>query len=153
MRIGIFSGDANVSTLLSKAAAAEADGFDSFWLPQVFGVDALTVQALVGASVPRIELGTAVVPTYPRHPVALASQALTVSAVSGGRLTLGIGLSHQFVVEHMFGYSFDKPVRHMREYLTALVPLCAGENVSFQGETLTVGRGLSARRNSGGGPA
>lgn len=139
MRIGIFSGDANVSTLLAKAAAAEADGFDSFWLPQVFGVDALTVQALVGASVPRIELGTAVVPTYPRHPVALASQALTVSAVSGGRLTLGIGLSHQFVVEHMFGYSFDKPVRHMREYLTALVPLCAGENVSFKGETLTVG--------------
>jgi len=137
MRIGIFAGDGSVSTLVDKATQAEADGFDSFWLPQIFGVDALSVHTLIGATVPRIELGTAVVPTYPRHPVVLAGQALTVSAVSGGRLTLGVGLSHQLVIEGMFGYSFDKPVRHMREYLSALVPLCAGENVSFEGETLT----------------
>lgn len=137
MRIGIFASDDNLSTLVERAAQAEADGFDSFWLPQIFGVDALSAHTLIGATVPRIELGTAVVPTYPRHPMALASQARTVSAASGGRLTLGVGLSHQLVVEGMWGYSFDKPVRHMREYLSALVPLCAGEPVAFSGETVT----------------
>lgn len=137
MRIGIFTSDDNLTTLVERATRAEADGFDSFWVPQIFGVDALSALTLIGATVPRIELGTAVVPTFPRHPMALAGQALTVSAASGGRLTLGIGLSHQVVVEGMWGYSFDKPVRHMREYLTALVPLCAGEEVSFSGETVT----------------
>ena len=137
MRYGIFAGDDNVATLLETARQAEADGFDSFWLPQIFGVDALVAHGLIASQVPRIELGTAVVPTYPRHPVALASQALTVSAISGGRLTLGVGLSHQMVIEGMYGYSFDKPVRHMREYLSALVPLCRGEAADVEGETLT----------------
>ena len=137
MRIGIFASDDRLTTLVDRARQAEADGFDSFWLPQIFGVDALSAHTLIGATVPRIELGTAVVPTFPRHPMALAGQARTVSAASGGRLTLGVGLSHQLVVEGMWGYSFDKPVRHMREYLTALVPLCAGEPVAFTGETVT----------------
>jgi 5,10-methylenetetrahydromethanopterin reductase len=143
MRIGIFAGDASITTLLDRARTAEADGFDSFWLPQVFSVDAIGVQTLVGHLVPRIELGTAVVPTYPRHPIALATQALTASAASGGRFTLGVGLSHQMVIEGMFGLSFDQPVRHMREYLDALVPLCAGENVSVSGETVTARAQLS----------
>lgn len=143
MRIGIFASDDNLNTLVERASQAEADGFDSFWLPQIFGVDALSAHTLIGATVPRIELGTAVVPTYPRHPMALAGQARTVSAASGGRLTLGVGLSHQLVVEGMWGYSFEKPVRHMREYLTALVPLCAGESVAFTGETVTANGAIS----------
>ena len=79
----------------------------------------------------------------PALPAVLAGQALTASAASGGRLTLGIGLSHQMVIEGMYGYSFAKPVRHMREYLTALVPLCSGEPVDFEGETLTAKIGLA----------
>ncbi len=67
----------------------------------------------------------------------LASQALTTNAASNGRLILGIGLSHQVVIEGMWGYSFDKPARHMREYLTALMPLLRGEGIAYQGETLT----------------
>ena len=67
----------------------------------------------------------------------LAGQALTVQAATGGRLTLGIGLSHQLVVENVFGQSFEKPARHMREYLSILVPLLLGEQVSFTGETLS----------------
>ena len=67
----------------------------------------------------------------------LAAQALTVQAASGGRLTLGIGLSHQMVIENVFGLSFDKPARHMREYLEILMPLLAGEQVTFVGETLS----------------
>ena len=89
---------------------------------------------------PDIRLGTAVVPTYPRHPMALAQQALTVSQVSGGRLDLGIGLSHQPVVEGMWGLSFERPVRHMRDYLEVLTPLLRGESVSHTGEMVT-GRG------------
>lgn len=136
MRIGIFAGDGSLEELLEQARTVEAEGFDSFWLPQIFGTDALCAHTLIGHSVPRIELGTSVIPTYPRHPAALAAQALTVSAASGGRLTLGIGLSHQLVIEGMFGYSYEKPVRHMREYLSALVPLLDGEAADVEGETL-----------------
>jgi 5,10-methylenetetrahydromethanopterin reductase len=142
MRIGIFGGDGSIDQLATMAKGVEADGFDSFWLPQIFGTDALCAHAVIGREVPRIELGTAVVPTYPRHPIALAQQALTVAAASDGRFTLGIGLSHQLVIEGMYGYPFDKPVRHMREYLSALVPLLAGEAVDFEGETLTAKAGV-----------
>lgn len=103
---------------------------------QIFGYDALTLLAVVGQQVPNIELGTAVVPTYPRHPVMLAAQALTVQAAIGDRLTLGIGLSHQVVIEGVFGYSFDRPARHMNDYLHVLMPLLRGEQVSYEGETL-----------------
>ena len=143
MRIGTFVDGLTLDELLAFATTAEADGFDSLWVPQIFGLDALSALTLVGHAVPRIELGTAVVPTYPRHPAVLAGQALTASAACGGRLTLGIGLSHQLVIEGMYGYSYAKPVRHMREYLEALVPLLAGEAVDFEGETLTAKVGLS----------
>lgn len=139
MRIGIFGGsavDQGLDAVRRAAASAESEGFASFWLPQIFGLDALAALTLVGAETPRIELGTAVVPTYPRHPIALAAQALTVQAASGGRLALGIGLSHQFVIEAMFGYSFEKPARHMEEYLDALVPLLAGAQTDVDGQTL-----------------
>src|SRR5207245_942107 len=88
--------------------------------------------------VPGIELGTAVVPTYPRHPFVLAGQALTTSAALGGgnRLHLGIGLSHQLVIEGMFGMAFQKPAVHLREYLSALRPALEGQPVDVKGETL-----------------
>jgi len=100
----------------------------------LFGHDTLTTLAVVGREVPRIELGTAVVPTYPRHPMMLAQQCLTVNAAASGRLCLGIGLSHKIVIENMMGMSFDKPVRHMREYLTILAQIAQTSKVSFSGE-------------------
>jgi F420-dependent oxidoreductase-like protein len=139
MRIGI-NGTGSLSTLddvVEAARRAEADGFDSFWIAQIFGVDALTALALVGREVPRIELGTAVVPTYPRHPMMLAGQALTVQLATGDRLALGIGLSHQVVIESLWGYSYAKPVRHMREYLDSLLPLLRGEPVDVHGDDIT----------------
>jgi F420-dependent oxidoreductase-like protein len=93
--------------------------------------------AVIGREVPGIELGTAVVPTYPRHPLVMAGQALTTQAASGNRLVLGIGLSHQVVIEGVFGHPFEKPARHMREYLTVLGPLIRGEQVKFEGATVT----------------
>ncbi|MBX3284103.1 MAG: TIGR03564 family F420-dependent LLM class oxidoreductase [Actinobacteria bacterium] len=143
MRIGIFAGQDDLAEVIELARTAEAQGFDSFWLPQIFSLDAIGTQTLIGHVVPRIELGTAVVPTFPRHPVALAGQALTASVASGGRFTLGIGLSHRLVVEDMLGYSYAKPVRHLREYLAALVPLLAGEAADVTGETLSAHAALA----------
>ncbi len=141
MDIGIFSGAAGSSgfeSVLADAKAALADGFGSYWLPQIVQqADAMTMIGALGQQVPGMRFGTSVVPTYPRHPMVMAEQAKTTSMLTGGRFTLGIGLSHQPVVEGMWGYSFDKPVRHAREYLDALMPLLAGEAVSFAGETVT----------------
>ena len=141
MRIGLFGGtinDGTIDDVVAEARQAEADGFATYWAPQIFAHDALTALAIVGREVPRIELGTSVVPTYPRHPMMLAQQALTVNAASGGRLCLGIGLSHQVVIESMMGMSFDKPVRHIREYLQVLGPISHGEAVSFDGDVYQV---------------
>jgi 5,10-methylenetetrahydromethanopterin reductase len=123
--------------VVAQAAGLRDAGLDTAWLSQIFAYDALTAIAAVGREVPGIGFGTAVVPTYPRHPVMLAGQALTVQAATGGRLTLGIGLSHQLVVENVFGQSFEKPARHMKEYLSILVPLLLGEQVTFTGQTLS----------------
>ena len=141
MRVGIFGGAANDGTLGSmtnEASRAEKDGFASYWVPQIFNHDALTALAVIGREVPRIELGTSVVPTYPRHPMMMAQQALTVNAATDGRLCLGIGLSHQMVVEGMWGMSFEKPVRHMREYLEVMMPLLEGKPVAHAGEAFRV---------------
>jgi F420-dependent oxidoreductase-like protein len=139
MRFGIFGdGDlAGIDTVVAAARAARDDGFAHYWIPQIFGIDALTALAVAGREVPDIELGTAVVPTFPRHPGVLAAQALTVTQTIGPRLNLGIGLSHQFVVEGMWGLSFERPVRHLREYLAVLAPLLRGEPADASGETVS----------------
>ncbi|MEV5595389.1 LLM class F420-dependent oxidoreductase [Streptomyces sp. NPDC052496] len=116
---------------------ANDDGFASAWMSHIFGMDALTALAVAGARVPDIEVGTAVVPTFPRHPAALAQQARTTALATGpGRLTLGVGLSHRVIVEDFYGYSFKRPLRHMDEYLSVLLPLLEGRPASFSGETV-----------------
>jgi 5,10-methylenetetrahydromethanopterin reductase len=112
-------------------------GLDHAFAVQIFGPDALTLLAAAGAQVPGIGLGTGVVPVYPRHPMMLAQQALTVQWATGNRLLLGIGLSHQIVVEGMWGLSYDKPAGYMKEYLASLVPLLHGEAVRSAGERVT----------------
>jgi 5,10-methylenetetrahydromethanopterin reductase len=139
MRIGIFGGRGNgIDDIVATARGVEADGFASFWLEQIWSFDALTALAVVGREVPRIELGTAVVPVWTRHPQALSIQAKFTQQVTGGRLALGIGLLHQIVVESMLGMRFERPVAYMREYLSILLPLVQGQgNVSFAGKRLT----------------
>ncbi len=141
MRLGMGSAainDGSIDDVVGEAQRAADAGFDTFWASQIFGHDTLTVLAIVGREVPGIELGTAVVPTYPRHPMMMAQQALSVQAASGGRLCLGIGLSHKIVVESMWGIPFTKPVRHLREYLEVLMPLMEGSSVSHDGEDYRV---------------
>ena len=125
---------------------AATDGFASAWMANIFGADALTALAVAGSTVPDIELGTAVIPTYPRHPAALAQQALTAQIALGGRLALGIGVSHRMVIEDMFGYSFAQPARHMREYLEVLLPLLRDGAATFAGQTVTADITLSTPR-------
>ena len=142
MRIGLFVGALelmrDVSERLHRISEAEADGFDSYWLPQHFGADMLTVIAMAGMQTNRIELGTAVIPTYPRHPVALAQQALTAQVAAGGRLTLGIGVSHRSTIEGWLGLPYAHPARHMEEYLSVLRPLLRESSVDFQGREFQV---------------
>ncbi|HET9077659.1 MAG TPA: LLM class F420-dependent oxidoreductase [Acidimicrobiales bacterium] len=141
MRIGIHAGvtghgDNAIDELTDAARTAAEHGLD-FWTPQMSDIDALTALAVIGRQVPGLNVGTAVVPTYPRHPMVMAMQALTVQAATGGRLSLGIGLSHQVVIEGAYGIDFSKPVRHMREYLEILMPLLHQGQVAFEGEELT----------------
>jgi F420-dependent oxidoreductase-like protein len=132
-----------MTKLRDQLRRAADDGFASAWLLNIFGVDALTALAVTGSQVPGIEVGTAVVPIYPRHPAALAQQARTVAAAVDGRLVLGIGLSHRIVIEDMFGYDFSRPILHMREYLAVLLPLLDGQPVSFTGVTVRANIGLT----------
>ncbi|MEO7555253.1 MAG: LLM class F420-dependent oxidoreductase [Acidimicrobiales bacterium] len=147
MRIGIFGGEVartgDLEATIAAAARAHDDGLASFWLPQIFGGDALTTLAIIGREVTGIELGTAVVPTYPRHPLMLAAQALTVQQAAGDRLALGIGLSHQVVIESIYGMSYAKPVGHMKDYLSILRPLLHGEPVAYTGEHLSANGSIS----------
>jgi 5,10-methylenetetrahydromethanopterin reductase len=147
MRIGVSlqdpSGPNAITKLRDELQRAADDGFASAWMSNIFGVDALTALAVAGSQVPGIQVGTAVVPTFPRHPAVLAQQARTVAAAVDGRLVLGIGLSHRIVIEDMFGYDFDRPILHMREYLSVLLPLLDGQPVSFSGVTVRANIGLT----------
>jgi len=138
MDIGVMVGGSGLGAVVEAVREAAEAGVRRAWVPQVIGVEALTAIAVAGREVPGIELGTAVVPTYPRHPFVLAGQALTTSGALGGgnRLHLGIGLSHQLVIEGMFGMAFQKPAVHLREYLSALRPALEGQPVDVKGETL-----------------
>ncbi len=143
MKIGLMLGanpgpDASLDGLVAEARRAEDAGFARVALANIFSFDAIVGLSLAGSATQRVELGTAVVPTYPRHPTAIAQQALTASAASGGRFALGIGLSHKIVIEDMLGFSYDRPARHMREYLEVLAPLLRGEAAHFDGELFRV---------------
>lgn len=139
MKIGIIlptpGAGLDIETLLDEMARAEERGFSSLWVSNVLrGFDALTVLALAGLRTRSVELGTFVVPTYTRHPVVMAQQALTTQAATNGRLLLGIGLSHRVVIEQGLGIDFSHPIRHMREYLSCLTGFLAGEPVTYAGE-------------------
>jgi F420-dependent oxidoreductase-like protein len=127
MRIGIMIGPergryaTKVDRLRADARWAQDAGLSSIWVPQIpDDFDALTAAAVVGAETERIEIGTAVVPVQPRHPIALAQQALSVQAVCGGRLALGLGVSHHWIIDEMLGLPYERPVATMRAHLDVL---------------------------------
>jgi F420-dependent oxidoreductase-like protein len=142
MRIGVMIGadgsNAGLRELVDQARKMEALGLDNLWMANIFSFDAISTLGVIGWETQKIRLGTAVTPTYPRHPTAIAQQALTTAAAANNRFSLGIGLSHKLVIEGMLGMSYDKPAAHMREYLSVLAPLLRGEAVSFNGNEFRV---------------
>jgi 5,10-methylenetetrahydromethanopterin reductase len=132
------NGVAPLEDLIREIRAGEALGLHQAWLAQVFSTDAITLLALAARETRTIRLGTAVTPSFPRHPASLAIQALTTSAAAGGRFDLGIGVSHKVVIEDMFGIAHERPVAHMREYLGVLLPLMRGEVCGHDGELYRV---------------
>ena len=127
MRIGLMLGPERgryrhkVAQLVADAAAAERDGFTSIWVPQIPGdFDAFTAITLMGQATERVELGTAVLPIQTRHPIAMAQEVLSNQAVCEGRFTLGIGVSHHWVIEGMLGLPYERPAHEMRSYLEVL---------------------------------
>src|SRR5579872_7374988 len=133
MRIGLMVGPergryrSKVDRMRADARWAEEAGLHSVWVPQIPDeFDALTAAALLGAETSRIEIGTAVVPVQPRHPIALAQQALSVQAVCEGRLALGLGVSHHWIIEEMLGLPYEHPVATMRAHLDVLDPALRG---------------------------
>ena len=124
-----FAGDlggpnSTVQAAVDAARVAADAGFTSFWMPQIFALDALTTLGVIG-QVPAIELGTAVVPAT-RVTRGTRTAGADRAVRLGGRLTLGIGLSHQVVIEHMMGYSFDKPASTWRSTSRRWLP-CSAE--------------------------
>ncbi len=135
MKIGVVTlGSGGILGMAREAKEAEDAGFDLFVVPSIYGHDPLSVMAVAGTTTSRIRLMTGVAPTYPKHPAAMASGAMSAGSASGGRFTLGIGLSHRVVVEGVYGMSYDRPAAHMREYLDVVLPLLAGEPVKHEGE-------------------
>jgi len=142
MDIGVMIGgdgsNPTIDDVVDNIKDLEARGFQSAWMANIFGFDAISTLSIAGRETSKIKLGTAVTPTYPRHPTAIAQQTLTAAAATRNRFILGIGLSHQLVIENMLGMSYAKPARHMREYLNVLVPLLNGETANFQGDEYSV---------------
>lgn len=141
MKIGIngtgLVQKADVASVVEHARSAEREGFAHYWLAEhpTGGFDALTVLSAVGQTVQTMELGTAIIPTFPRHPLTLAGQAITTANMMKQQLTLGIGLSHEPMLAQL-GIGFDKPIRHLREYLSILMPLISDGKVNYSGATL-----------------
>jgi F420-dependent oxidoreductase-like protein len=143
MRIGYVSAIAGQPTttlddIVAETQRVEDDGFAFYSVPAIFSLDAISMLTVAGRETKTLELVTAVVPTPPRHPAAMAQQALTAQAACGGRFTLGIGLSHKLVIEDMFGLSYARPAKQMREYLSVLMPLLEGKPAAFEGEIYRV---------------
>jgi len=146
MDIGLILGagdGATLDSLITRIVDAERDGFHTVWVPNIFSHDALTVLALAGRETSRIELGTAVVLTYPRHPHSMAQQAATANAAAGGRVVLGLGRSHQVVIESMLGIPYDRPISRMREYVTIVRALTNEGSVAFAGKSYNVNAPLN----------
>lgn len=133
-----MGGRSPVDAWVANLAGLRGEGFRRVWMTQMpYEPDLLTVLGIVLREVDTLEVATGVVPIQVQHPMQLAQRALTLSLIGDGRFILGLGMSHRVVTEQMWGISFDKPVRRMREYLDGLLPLLAGEPADAVGETVS----------------
>ena len=136
--LGDGDGRSVVDAYIEQVSQSAAEGFTCLWTAQMpWEPDLLSVQALALRAVPDIELGAAVLPIQVAHPMLTAQRALTLSAISGGRFKLGLGVNHPSFSEDLWGTPWEKPVRRMSEYLDGLLPLLAGEEADATGQLVT----------------
>ncbi len=135
LNAGLVLPRGSATEVVSRASEAEARGVGTVW-STVGGptADLVTAYAAAGAATKRVTLGTSVIPTYPRHPVTLASQAIALNDLAPSRIRLGIGPSHKPTIEGSYGIPMGKPLVHLREYLTILRALLWEGTVAFSGE-------------------
>jgi F420-dependent oxidoreductase-like protein len=148
IRIGLGMGDgggASLDEIVASCRKAETDGFATLWFANIFGFDAMTLAAIVGRETRTVEIGTAVAPTHSRHPLYMAQQALSTQIAARGRFVLGLGPSHQLVIENLLGLSYAHPARHVREYVTVVKELLQTGKTSFQGTQYRVNASLSLK--------
>ena len=133
MRIGVMLGPergryaTKVDRMVADASWAEEAGIATVWIPQIpDDFDAMTAATVIGRETTRIEIGTAVVPVQPRHPVALAQQALSTQAVCSGRFSLGLGVSHHWIIDEMMGLRYERTAATLRAYIDVLDQALAG---------------------------
>lgn len=147
MRIGLTGGGATVDRIVAQARQAEADGFTTLWYASEVCGDPLVAMAIAGSKTSAIELGTAVLQTYPCHPLLQAKRvASVVDAMGRPGFTLGIGPSHEPLIRGVYGLSYDHPGRHTEEYVQIVTALLAGRDVDFDGQDFCVhaqGRGVT----------
>lgn len=136
--IGVAIQEPDAAAVLRRIQQAEALGVEAAWLTTGLGSDALTVFAAAAATTQRIIMGTAIVPTFPRHPLVMAQQAADIAAMAPGRLVLGVGPSHGPAVSGRYGIPYERPLEHLREYVAVLNLALAGGSVDFSGKRFNV---------------
>lgn len=138
-RVGLVVDGSNAAAAVKTVVSAEAAGVRQVWMGQPpFWPDVMTTFAAAAAKTSTICLGTSIVPTYPRHPLVLAQQALALHDLAPGRLRLGIGPSHRFIIEGTYGLQQIAPLNHLREYVQVLRAALWEGNVDHRGHYYNV---------------
>jgi alkanesulfonate monooxygenase SsuD/methylene tetrahydromethanopterin reductase-like flavin-dependent oxidoreductase (luciferase family) len=126
--IGTFiSPGKSLERAITRARLADELGFDSAYTTHIAGRDSMTVLAAYAVTTNRIRVGTGVLPIFSRTPVSTAQTAATIDELSGGRMILGLGVSHQVTVENWFDSKITKPVSQMREYVEIVRAILRGD--------------------------
>jgi len=138
-RVGLAVARLDTATMIKTFVAAEAAGVRQVWSTQSpLQADTLTAFAAAAVQTRELRLGTAIIPTYPRHPLTMASQALALNDLAPGRLRLGIGSSHRPVIEGIYGMEMTKPLEHLREYIEIVRAALWKGQVDHQGNFFQV---------------
>ena len=145
MELGVilpYEGSLSFVDALDLTQRAEALGFDSVWIPEAYGTDAISILGALAARTERIRLGTGIVNVFSRTPALLAQTAATLDLISGGRFILGLGTSGHQVISGWHGVPFDRPVLRMRETIAIVRQVLRRERLEFQGEVFQLNQGL-----------
>ncbi|MFG2549910.1 TIGR03564 family F420-dependent LLM class oxidoreductase [Streptomyces sp. NPDC048581] len=145
MTIGVaLNLQSRLDATVQLAREAHEAGLRSVWFGQTFAYDSPSLAAITGREVPGLHVGTAAIPIFGRHPLLVSSQAQTAQAATAGHYHLGLALGTRQLTEAGFGIPYERPIRLLREFLSALRQLVETGSADFHGELLTATTPLSA---------